>query len=620
MEGGGNQSHIKPALAPTRPHPFHRQKNPKSLWFGWEREGGRGGGAILIIIRPWWLRGQAHLASDPFFGGGGKGPKFRRLFSENFYRLCHFQFLGCKTEEILPVCNIFERLVDFPILGGNNEFFLDKFPPIIFRELVQALLFSKFGCKTETILSVLPYVFFKAFGIFNDSASKISLDKIPPIISRELVRALWFQNFWVQNRGKCCPFFTHFFSGFLIFWFGAPRRTKFRQLFPQNLWRLFDFHVFDAEQREMLPVFHPICFWGVLTFRLRSKNITGQNSANYLQRTFEGFVIWNCGWKKGGNAARFSPNFFSGFLIFWFGAPRRRKFRQLFPQNLWRLFDSHFFDAKEGEMLPVFHPICFWGVLTFRLRSKYTTGQNSPIICRELLKALWFEIVGEKRGGKCCPFFTQTFLRHFKFPILGSKEDKIQPIISRELVKALGFWIFECKTGGNAARFSPNSVLRFFILGSKNTTGRNSANYLQRTCEGFVFSDFLGTKQGEMLPVFHPIFSRAFWFSDFGLQGEQNSAKQFPQSLWRLCDSDFFDAKEGEMLPVFHPICFWGVLTFRLRSKNITGQNSANYLQRTFEGFVIWNCGWKKGGKCCPFFTQTFFEAFPVSDFGLQGG
>ena len=35
------------------------------------------------------------------------------------------------------------------------------------------------------------------------------------------------------------------------------------------------------------------------------------------------------------------------------------------------------------------------------------------------------------------PVFHQTFLRHFKLPILGSKEDKIQPIISRELVKAL---------------------------------------------------------------------------------------------------------------------------------------------------------------------------------------
>ena len=72
VEGGVISPISNPPLAPTRAHPFHRQKNPKSLWFGWEREGGRGGGAILIIIRPRWLRGQALLASDLFFGGEGK--------------------------------------------------------------------------------------------------------------------------------------------------------------------------------------------------------------------------------------------------------------------------------------------------------------------------------------------------------------------------------------------------------------------------------------------------------------------------------------------------------------------------------------------------------------------
>ena len=47
------------------------------------------------------------------------------------------------------------------------------------------------------------------------------------------------------------------------------------------------------------------------------------------------------------------------------------------------------------------------------------------------------------------------------------------------------------------------------ILGSKNTTGQISANYLHRTCEGFVISTF-AYKTWEMLPVFHPICLRLF--------------------------------------------------------------------------------------------------------------
>ena len=407
--GGGNQPHIKPALAPTCPHPFHRQKNPKSLWFGWEREGGRGGGAILIIIHPRWLRGQAQLASDPFFGGGGERTETPPIIFRELLQALSFSILGVqKRGNSACFCNIFERLVDFPILGGNNEFFLDKFPPIIFRELV-ALSFSKFGCKTETILSVLPYVFLRLleFSIFR--LQKSHWAKFRQLFAENLWGLCDFKIFGYRT-GKCCPFFTHFFSGFLIFWFGAPRRTKFRQLFPQNLWRFFDSHFFDAEQGEMLPVFHPICFWGVLTFRLRSKNMTGQNSANYLQRTFEGFVIWNCGWKKeGGKCCPFFTQFFlglfdfliwgskenkippiisticEGFSILTFLMQKRGKcarfspnlslrgfdfpialqiyywteFRQLYAENFWRLCDLKLWVKKRGEVLPVFHPNFF---------------------------------------------------------------------------------------------------------------------------------------------------------------------------------------------------------------------------------------------------------------------
>ena len=74
--GGGNQPFIKPTPGANPPPSFPQTINPKSLWFGWELEGGRGRGPILIIIRPRWLRGQAHLASDLFLGGLGKGPKY----------------------------------------------------------------------------------------------------------------------------------------------------------------------------------------------------------------------------------------------------------------------------------------------------------------------------------------------------------------------------------------------------------------------------------------------------------------------------------------------------------------------------------------------------------------
>ena len=190
MEGGVISPISNPPLAPTRPHPFHRQKKPKSLWFGWEREGGRGGGGNPHHYPPSMASRTGAPCLRSFFFGGGRTEIPPIIFRELLQALS-FSIFGVQNRgNSACFCNIFERLVDFPILGGNNKFFLDKFPPIIFRELVQALSFSIFGCKTEAILSVLPYVFLKAFGIFNFSASKISLDKIPPIISRELVRAL----------------------------------------------------------------------------------------------------------------------------------------------------------------------------------------------------------------------------------------------------------------------------------------------------------------------------------------------------------------------------------------------------------------------------------------------
>ena len=371
------------------------------------------------------------------------------------------------------------------------------------------------------MLPVFHPIVFWGFSVLRFWAPKILLGEIPPIICRELVRALCFQIFWVHNRGKCCPFFTQFFLGLFDFLILGSKEKIPPNNF-QSLWRLCDSDFFDAKQGEMLPVFHPICFWGVLIFQLRSKNITGQNSANYLQRTFEGFVIWNCGWKKRGKCCPFSPKLFLRHFKFPFLGSKEDKIQPIIPENLSRLCDSEFLDAKQGEMLPAFHPILFWGFSVLRFWvPKILLGKIPPIVCTELVRALWFQILGVQNRGKCCPFFTQFFLGLFDFPILGSKENKIPPIISTDFVKALRFWLFWCKTGGNAARFVPNLFLRGFdfpIALQKHywTKFRQVfADNFWRLCDLKLWV----RKEGEMLPVFHPIFFEAFQVSDCGLQG-----------------------------------------------------------------------------------------------------
>ena len=118
----------------------------------------------------------------------------------------------------------------------------------------------------------------------------------------------------------------------------------------------------------------------------------------------------------------------------------KAKFSQLFPENLSRACDFQFFEARQGGMLPVFHQSFLLRLVDFPVELQ---GHNSANYFQITCQGFVIINIWMQNRGKCCPFLTffggfpNRFLRLFKFPILGSKQDKIQPIISRELVKAV---------------------------------------------------------------------------------------------------------------------------------------------------------------------------------------
>ena len=222
--------------------------------------------------------------------------------------------------------------------------------------------------------------------------------------------------------------------------------------------------------------------------------------------------FWLKTWR---NAALFSPGFFLKPFGLWkkIGTIKCTKLCRFCCENLWVNEIGHFFDWKQGEMLPFFFSRIF--LRPFDLCKKVWDYKRhkalSIIVCE--LKGKWnwphFWLKTWRNAALFSPGF---FLKPFG---LWKKnwDHKMHKAMSILLWELMGKWdwpLFWLKTGRNAALFSPGFFCDRSTYAHKFVTIKRT-----KLCQFFgensrvnEAGQLLDKKQGEMLPFFLQDF---FW-------------------------------------------------------------------------------------------------------------